>query len=342
MKTLIIYLLVAAGWVLGSNRARSDERTEAAGRAAVQKGLEFLDADTFKWREQRNCAACHHGPMFVWAAHVADARGYSVNKDHVAEITRWLIEDDKARVFPKLGEASEGGTRFSLAAVFVRQALNAAKVRDDVAEAGIKRTTDHLMATQNDDGSWTSPAGRPPFFESDATVTRLARLALLKSNTGDDVRGDVKAAVRRSDEWLSRTDSDESQQTLALDLWAGAASANDKSAGQHVASRVATLQALQRPDGGWSQAPGLESDAFATGQALFALAAADLNSDDLQVQRAIAFLAGTQRSDGTWQMKSRPDPRNERPARNLNPITYAGTAWAVMGIASFIDEAKPK
>jgi hypothetical protein len=337
MKTLIIYLLVAAGWVLGSNRVRSDERTDAAARAAVQKGLEFLDADTFKWREQRNCAACHHGPMFVWAANVARRNGYKVSQTNVAEITRWLTADDTSRVFPRSAANESGDTKFSLAAVFAAHGIQAAAAPDAASQAGERRVLEHLVAAQNDDGSWTSPAGRPPFFGSDATVTRLSRLAILSADQAGRANDEARSAAVRAEKWLATQNENATHQSLVLDLWAETLPGATRKDSAQIGELITTLRGQQRPDGGWSQAKNLESDAFATGQALFGLANAGVRANDEQVQRAVDFLVRTQQADGTWKMKSQIDPTTGRAARNLNPITYAGTAWAVIGMANLIE-----
>jgi hypothetical protein len=49
----------------------------------------------------------------------------------------------------------------------------------------------------------------------------------------------------------------------------------------------------------------MASDAWATGQALYALAHAGVKSDEPVIGRAHAFLIKTQRADGSWPMMSR-------------------------------------
>ena len=66
------------------------------------------------------------------------------------------------------------------------------------------------------------------------------------------------------------------------------------------------LMAMQRPDGGWSQLPETESDAYATGQVLFALATAgQVASTDPVYRKGVDYLLRTQAADGTWHVKSR-------------------------------------
>jgi hypothetical protein len=84
---------------------------------------------------------------------------------------------------------------------------------------------------------------------------------------------------------------------------------------------------------GWSQAADMSSDAWATGQALYALSVAGVGSDDAAIARGHAFLVHTQREDGSWPMTSRPIPPDGKGATSLVPITGAGSAWAVLGLA---------
>jgi squalene cyclase len=92
------------------------------------------------------------------------------------------------------------------------------------------------------------------------------------------------------------------------------------------------LRSAQNSDGGWSQITKAKSDAYATGQALYALAEAGAKPDDDAVRRAQAFLAKTQRQDGGWAMTSRGILPSGKVATKLEPITHAGSAWAVLGL----------
>ena len=92
------------------------------------------------------------------------------------------------------------------------------------------------------------------------------------------------------------------------------------------------LRKAQNADGGWGQIKKAKSDAYATGQALYALAEAGVKPGDEAVRNARSFLAKTQREDGGWPMVSRGIMRDGKPPKNLEPITHAGSAWAVMGL----------
>ena len=77
-----------------------------------------------------------------------------------------------------------------------------------------------------------------------------------------------------------------------------------------IEQKINELLALQRDDGGWSQTIAEpHSDAFATGQTLYALALAGETAARPEIARGLAFLVATQQPDGSWPMQSRLDPR---------------------------------
>jgi hypothetical protein len=78
---------------------------------------------------------------------------------------------------------------------------------------------------------------------------------------------------------------------------------------------------------------------LASGQALYALAEAGVQAPDEAVRKAQSFLAKTQRKDGAWAMASRAILIGGRRVKNLEPITHAGSAWAVMGLVRSLPKA---
>jgi len=94
------------------------------------------------------------------------------------------------------------------------------------------------------------------------------------------------------------------------------------------------LIAMQRPDGGWGGNPNLPSDAFATGEALYALRmTGTADAHDRIYQRAVEFLLHTQDDNGAWHVRSRavkvmPYFDSEFPFGDDQWISAAGTALA--------------
>ena len=99
-----------------------------------------------------------------------------------------------------------------------------------------------------------------------------------------------------------------------------------------------SLAALQRADGGWSQLPAMASDAYATGEALFALGSAGVMPvSDPVFRKGIEYLLSTQATDGSWHVKSRsiwlqPYLESGFPYERDQFISTAGTAWATLAL----------
>jgi len=104
---------------------------------------------------------------------------------------------------------------------------------------------------------------------------------------------------------------------------------------------------LQQPGGGWPQLPRYESDAYSTGEALFALREAGVPASDAAWRKGLAFLLSTQARDGTWRVHTRmispadvspPYFSTGFPYEQDEFLSYAGSCWAVMAILSSLPE----
>src|SRR5206468_1552884 len=100
-----------------------------------------------------------------------------------------------------------------------------------------------------------------------------------------------------------------------------------------IAAAAKALSAEQRPDGGWRQLPTLGTDAYATGEALFALnEAAHMRATDPVYAKGMKYLLDTQAADGSWHVKSRsiwlqPYFDSGFPYGTDQWISAAGTSW---------------
>jgi len=105
-----------------------------------------------------------------------------------------------------------------------------------------------------------------------------------------------------------------------------------------IAQQAKKLLAQQHADGGWSQLDSLKSDAYATGQSLYALnQSGQLDVTTTAYQKAIAFLLSTQLADGSWLVKTRAIPfvpyvSSGFPHGDDQFISAAGTNWAIMAL----------
>ena len=266
--------------VLGVGPARADEPqvsdnppkvvnetvTPRTPQQTVERALEFIEREAVKWRRERGCATCHHGPMTVWA--LSEARHH---------LARHQEEDGAWRLQPPVGQSS------------------------------------------------------PPTSESRETIALLAMLAWEPSAPPNPQEA---AAARysheKAGEWLRDTKSTETAQALALRLLLDVRLDNPA---EQVQSGIDRLLGLQNSDGGWSQIKEMPSDAYATGQSLWALSFSGIKRDRPEISRAISFLVANQREDGSWPMTCRHTPgEGATRERDLVPITYFGSAWATIGL----------
>jgi hypothetical protein len=115
-----------------------------------------------------------------------------------------------------------------------------------------------------------------------------------------------------------------------------------------IAVAAKALDAAQRPDGGCSRLPTMGSDAYATGEALYALsAAARMLATDPVYAKGVKYLLNTQVADGSWHVKSRsiwvqPYFENGFPYGHDQWISAAGTSWARIGALAHVRPASQR
>src|SRR5439155_25622451 len=161
-----------------------------------------------------------------------------------------------------------------------------------------------LARQQAADGGWTFFVPRVPLQSSRFTMTALA-LRALRAYAPADRASEMAMRIARAKHWLmtaaATTPEDQAMRLLGL-KWAGAGLEERKKA-------IQALRASQRPEGGWAQLASLQSDAYATGQALFALnQAGDIPVTDPAYRQGTAFLLRTQDDDGSWFVSKRAIP----------------------------------
>lgn len=295
--------------------------------ATIARGLDFLVKDALAWKKEHNCVSCHLASLVVWALRDAKAFGHAVDEPVLGELTKWVAESGDGKFGAKRPAAAPHAA--SPKAIYFALALGADPRRDEVSQKGLKLLLSTVQKEQTESGSWSTwPETRPPIFgNSDETLTALATLALLPAAAaGDD---EAKAARDKGVKWLADAKTDEDAQSIALRLVLWKRLGRPADEWEPLARRI---RERHNADGGWSQAKGMASDAWATGQALFALAHAGVKADGAAISRGQAFLKKTQRADGGWPMTSRPIAPEGKGSTSLIPITGGGSAWAVLGL----------
>jgi hypothetical protein len=201
-----------------------------------------------------------------------------------------------------------------------------------------------IARRQLDDGHWLTGEQRPP-ASSPFTATAYA-VRTLQTFLPDEMSEERRNRVGRAKAWLEKTSpfdtEDRAYQLLGM-FWAGTQPTVLRDA------REALLRE-QRPDGGWAQIPGGTSDAYATGEALYSLAqAAGLPASHPAYQRGLKYLATTQKTDGTWFVRSRipaeapvspPYFESGLPYGHHQFISAMATCWAAAALLLALPETE--
>jgi hypothetical protein len=298
-------------------------------RAAVERSLPLLQAADQVFLKKSGCVSCHNNTLVAMAISSARKSGIAVN-EMVAREQRSAIaaflDGWRDRAVQGKGIAGEADT--------ISYILAGLADEQHPADAATDAMIYFLRRQQLAAGNWRINAHRPPIESDDIEVTALSmRMLQVYAPPADKARCD--SAVRRAADWLvaAAPGNTEARAFQLLGLsWSNAARDRIKSA-------AGALAAEQRTDGGWSQLATLDSDAYATGQAIVALMdSGALQASDPVVQRGIQFLLRTQLADGSWFVRSRaiaiqPLFEGGFPHGRNQWISSAATSWATMALA---------
>jgi hypothetical protein len=197
----------------------------------------------------------------------------------------------------------------------------------------------YIKLMQTPEGNWlTGESRRPPMAAGEFQAAALAVYTMNHYGPAAE-KADTEKVVARAAAWLEKAKPG-STQDRAFHLlglgWANAAAASTERAAH-------ALAGTQRDDGGWNQLPGMGSDAYATGQALYALnTGGKMPTSDPVYQKGVRYLLRTQASDGTWHVKSRsiwiqPYFESGFPYGHDQWISAAGTSWASMALSLTVE-----
>src|ERR1700733_13728572 len=70
--------------------------SDAAVRDAVSRSLPFLEKEGVAWMEGHGCMSCHHVPFLLWSHRSAQAQGFTVDSQKLAEGGEWTRKDSLA------------------------------------------------------------------------------------------------------------------------------------------------------------------------------------------------------------------------------------------------------
>ena len=291
--------------------------TEAELRTVITKSLGYLAKGSDEWMAERNCNSCHHLPQVLWNHREARMRGFTIDEKKFDEWLKWSGDNAK-----NIGPGREMTAFLKLA------------MPDKLAP----ELTQIIMQGQQPEGSW-KPAGqflgqKRAAPEVTANSSRIFLLALAAGDKDKKASDDalVKAAV-----FMAKDVNPTSVETLAYRVLF----ARRLGKPEEVSAIIGEIASLQHADGGWGwQIKEPESDAIATGLALYAL---QPSADPLvraAITRAQQWLIAHQKDDGGWPVDysklSTTDRSKPEKAKSLKDATmiysYWGTAWSTLGL----------
>ena len=330
--TCIIFLCsMLTGWVAGPPSADPKVIKQAATKTLLllqKSGYVFTNNNTMK------CASCHHNTLTAMAEEIARKKGVPVT-DSFAVKNIAAMENDIITVSNPNQINQFIPANFIIP--YVLLGLHAEKYPPNMYT---DISVDYIMGQARADGSFLAESGRVPLETGDIHLTAMAiRSIQLYASAAKKPR--VDQLVINTRRWLERIKTDQ-QQELAFQLlgmhWCG-------SDVNHKIKIADQLRSMQNEDGGWSQLPTLKSDAYATGQTLYALYEAGMEKTEGAVyQKGLNFLLKTQDSNGAWFVATRSFPIQPFVDSDFPPyddnqfISATATNWAVMALLNALPD----
>ncbi|MGD9647068.1 MAG: prenyltransferase/squalene oxidase repeat-containing protein [Pirellulales bacterium] len=345
-------IIWSVAWLLASGFSRlalADEpvvpppATPEEVHQTVDRAIAYLQTESAAWLNTRQCAACHHVPLPIWALGEADRRGYAIDKKYLADMVESLLGSKEkllaSKIFPNPADPPDPrpqGRGLNMGLPFLAVAARSLPTLEPGQKQSLQLIAEEIVNKQQPDGSWEffDTLRRPPINESQ-TVDAAWIVMALAGETGAHASAAQRLALEKAQAWLANAwKNNPARPSTLQDKVLGLLLATR--AGQPRAALQTTIDELlaqQRADGGWSQLPDLPSDAYATGQTLYVLALVGYSAEQPEIKRAVDLLVATQQADGSWPMTSRSTPDGSPgSATLLTPITCAASSWATLGL----------
>jgi cytochrome c2 len=260
---------------------------------------------------------------------VARQKGFAVNEAQAKKELGFAIATDEPVLEDnRLGASPIGGGSDTLGYTLAGMAAAGAPA-DALTDAHIH----FISLNQHPDGAFRNLSYRPPLEYSPFTTTALA-LHAIKLYAIPGRREEFEQRVQRAKRWLlSAKAFSMEERSMQLNALADAgASASER------APFVNALKAAQNEDGSWSQLSDTRADAYATGEALYALhVSGSVPTSDPVYQKGVQWLLRNQLADGSWFAPSRAVPVQPHTFESFPNgwhqfVSDAASCWATMDL----------
>src|SRR6476660_9864982 len=89
---------------LGDEPASIPSATTQQIHQTVDRAIGYLQTESAAWLKNRQCAACHHVPMPLWALSEADRQGYAIDRKYLVDTIESLLGSKEkllaSKIFP--------------------------------------------------------------------------------------------------------------------------------------------------------------------------------------------------------------------------------------------------
>ncbi|MBS0205024.1 MAG: hypothetical protein JSS49_19120 [Planctomycetes bacterium] len=327
-----ILLLMLAGTTPADDGRQSHDATPGTRgthiKTAVQRGLVVLQRGAREYPSHQTCFACHHQTLPLLAMKYARDAGIAIDESLFQSQRKFTRES-----FTERRERLAMGKQIGGQAATASYGLWTLALSDEKADELTEAMTSYLLRIQREDGSWKPPSNRPPLEFSSVSCTVLSALGIQRFGSASQ-QEQISIAIDRAKSWLA-TAALEDQEDLNFALWGGVLLGGAQERQADLRDRIL---AARQADGGWSQKPSMNSDAYATGQTLFILMETGVDSSEAVIREGLSYLTDSQLEDGSWHVVTRSKPiqpwfDNGDPHDKDQFISIAATGWATAALA---------
>jgi von Willebrand factor type A domain-containing protein len=292
-------------------------------REAAQRGLEWLQQSAVDWSAKRSdpCFGCHVQAQALMGQRVALEQGYRVSMPAMQALVDMMHEQQTP-------EGALGRNHETTSAVFGAIGFaQAAEASGRTSDPALFKTVDYVLRIQAKDGSLHEDSTEPPIMQGGLMMTGNALVAFewAAAHSRDPK---YRQAAERALAWIVANEPVTTQDLVFKIVAVNHYGTPEQKRATWPLAEV--LAAQQAADGGWKEIPAMEgSNAFATGQVLYAFKQAGVSVRSAMFQRGVDYLLKTQvreptPDNGSWKAIH---------TQSQRATDFAPTMWAVIGLA---------
>ncbi|MEP6951867.1 MAG: prenyltransferase/squalene oxidase repeat-containing protein [Ginsengibacter sp.] len=321
-------------YILAFKISSDDENKSAAINNAINKSLPLLQSSSHTFLKNAalmiSCHSCHNQGLGVVTFSLAKQNGFAVSDVTINEAIDSTCNYWKSNSNMQALAENDDPVAIVMTGNYDLWGLASSHYKSSKT---IELLTQNIMRKQSYEGNWVSIGQRPPLEYYSFTATALT-VKNIQSYIPAILKGEVKQRMEKARSWLINNMPEANEEKVFQLLGLTWSNANQKI----IAQLAKKLLAAQHEDGGWSQLDSLKTDAYATGQSLYALnQSGQLAVSTLAYQKGIDFLLSTQLADGSWHVQTRSYPflpyvDSGFPHDKDQFISAAGSNWATMAL----------